>query len=75
MSPSEAAVHKAAWPKGQKPWMAVNQGEKTLLTMELFTEEMVYLLKLSHWSLALLYQHQLSIQDAGGGPAGEDQGH
>ena len=26
MSPSEAAVHKAAWPKGQKPWMAVDQG-------------------------------------------------
>ena len=28
MSPSEAAVHKAAWPKGQKSWMAVNQGKK-----------------------------------------------
>ena len=41
MSPSEAAVHKAAWPKGQKPWMAVDPGEKTLLTVELFTEEMV----------------------------------
>ena len=33
MSPSEAAVHKAAWPKGQKPWMAVDQGEKYLLTI------------------------------------------
>ena len=33
MSPSEAAVHKAAWPKGQKPLMTVDPGEKTLLTV------------------------------------------
>ena len=58
MSPSEAAVHNAAWPKGQKPWMAVNLGEKNLLTIELFTEEMVYLIKLGHGSLTRLYQHK-----------------
>ena len=61
MSPSEAAVHKAAWPKGQKPWMAVDPGEKTLLTVELFTEVMVYLLQLGNRSLALLYPHQLEL--------------
>ena len=59
MSPSEAAVHKAAWPKGQKPWMAVDPGEKTLLTVELFTEEMVYLLKLGHGSLARPYPNKM----------------
>ena len=58
MSPSQAAVHKAAWPKGQKPWLAVDPGEKTV---ELFTEEMVYLLKLGHGSLARLYPHQQEL--------------
>jgi hypothetical protein len=29
MSPSEAAVHKAAWPKGQKPWMAGENGRRS----------------------------------------------
>ena len=64
MSPSEAAVHKAAWPKGQKPRMQVDLGKKTLLTIELFTEEMVYLLKLCHRSLAQLYPHQQELDRA-----------
>ena len=64
MSPSEAAVHKATWHKGQKPWMAVDPGKKNLLTIELFTEELVYLLKLGHGSLARLYQHQRELDRA-----------
>ena len=64
LSPTEAAAHKAAWPKGQEPWMAADPGEKTLLTIELFTEEMVYLLKLGHGSLAGLYPHQRELDRA-----------
>ena len=41
--------------------MVVDPGKKTLLTVELFTEEMVYLLKLGHGSLALLYLHQQEL--------------
>jgi hypothetical protein len=35
-----------------------------LLTVELFTEEMVYLLKLGHGSLAWLYSHQRELDRA-----------
>ena len=64
LSPTEAAAHKAAWPKGQEPWMAADPGENPLLTIELFTEEMVYLLKLGHGSLARLYPHQRELDRA-----------